>query len=593
MNALSSGSECISDDARNCSRDDSDVGTEYYFSQIDGLDSGKVDNQSVEPQTPPATMSQDELAEALSRSARTPQRVTSSNSLFGEVFINSIRPLSKSFAQEEPSILEEHYMVSPPGPNSPNDTSQVTTPPSVYYPPSLSPPPPPPSSSSLKGESDIPQPLNSASASQAPTRTSYKSLNWSVANQQQVSSLNKSQKKRPPRAPNVQLRFHSGSSVHSIRPIHNRDLSTSDVSFLSALSDDSGGGGMAEFSGITSVMPIMAGNISLGSSRSASVWDTTTDDDVPGMNIDIPSSLQQPILLESSAQQYGDRNQNGNVDNDGAVASTTVSADNVAMNSNQKTEQLLKALLERSDSIRQPISDLEKEQLCDFEAEAEALILKAFEERLKISCVSEIFTETREDSGHCTDDEKDVLGLQNSANLFLDNDKDALAASRTTLFRLSSGQKNADENVVEHGRKANGIKKNIDKENEKRKCSDTVQIQQSAHCQRLKTTKAMPNASSERDVWIHRDKQSMQTKYDSSLATNLLHNNFLGSYTYDLILFVLLAAISGVLVHSCWEKVSLCMLGCQMHVCILTNTITSCLSTSHQQTLIKILLKNR
>jgi hypothetical protein len=137
---------------------------------------------------------------------------------------------------------------------SPSVLSEATTPPSVPQAPSLSPPP-------LNGEN----------------------VSWASA---------ATSKRRPPRAPNVNLRFGGGSTGGGIpKPHHKRALSGGDASFLSALTDsDYEVWGEASRGNMQHQQPSHTRHIS---------WDQQENFSTPevrGMDIDISLDLQQPIL---------------------------------------------------------------------------------------------------------------------------------------------------------------------------------------------------------------------------------------------------------------------------------------------------------
>ena len=464
-------------DPRNLSREDS-VGHEY-FSRDGGRgeeaeaassleeSGGRADHyqQSGRDADNGNILDSDEFG-ALSCSALTPPRALSSNSLYGEHFINSVRPLSRSFEQEEPNIIAEadEFIFSPPSlpasPSAATANSQVTTPPSVQYPPSLSPPPPPTSSGwesqqLHRRQQQQQQQQNNHNAAATTGRNSVASQ--TSARTGASIHNNNNQKNRPPRAPNVHLRFQGTTSISSNTMVehhaqqqqqqqhqpHNREASTGDASFLSALTDSD-----YEVSGMTSVpahynnhsnlagagaAAALAGSTQGGSSSSnsappillqqpqlmqqpqqtttqlpnrtvaaapaaaavaAPVWGphmTGDDDAVRGMNIDIPSSLQQPILGDNEEGEEEAEDQedvltdlNTAVEQSGNDTTRTIELLKTKPSSLMEPE-LAVLTAEHESNQPQPDSPLDMDQLCAFETEADTLVLKAFEEQLRAS----------------------------------------------------------------------------------------------------------------------------------------------------------------------------------------------------------------
>jgi hypothetical protein len=304
--------------------------------------------------------------------AHTPPRALSSSSLYGEDIVgSSSRPSTGPTDQDflfSPSMLSEATTppsvpqtrsLSPPQLNgeifswasattskqeeivsasrpssaptdqdfifSPSMLSEATTPPSVQQVPSLSPPP-------LNGEN----------------------VSWASA---------ATSKRRPPRAPNVNLRFGGGSTggggIPKQQSHHKRALSGGDASFLSALTDsDYEVGVEASRGNLQHQQPSHTRHIS---------WDqqeTFLAPEVRGMDIDIDMDLQQPILddvLDIDASDDRDEVQ-------------------------KPVEQPLPK------GSRDPPVSLKHEhlrklsELKEFEAEAETLILKSLEEKSAAEC---------------------------------------------------------------------------------------------------------------------------------------------------------------------------------------------------------------
>lgn len=225
-----------------------------------------------------------------------PGRVYSAHSLYGEDLVQSSRPLSAgnntiSTAEDEDRIMGpqqpfipeeegtnifEDLLVSPSSPVS----EAPTTPPSVAPRPSLSPPP-----LILPGEpalSTLPPTTTAVAsgASQHPETTSSRTP------------------LRPPRAPGNQPRHSSSTPVNNNK---NHRRNGSDSSFMSALTD-------ASFGSVQTAPPPPR-TLPLPLLSSSSSWTRYTngvtahqlpvlDNNVKGMNISVPSKLQQPVLMD-------------------------------------------------------------------------------------------------------------------------------------------------------------------------------------------------------------------------------------------------------------------------------------------------------
>jgi hypothetical protein len=233
----------------------------------------------------------------------TPPRAMSSSSLYGEDIVgSSSRPSS--------GPTDQDFLFSP------SMLSEATTPPSVPQNRSLSPPP-------LNGEnfswasaatSKREEIVSASRPSSAPTDQAFMfspsmlSEATTPPSVQQVPSLSPpplngenvswasaaTSKRRPPRAPNVNLRFGGGSTGGGIpkqQSHHNRALSGGDASFLSALTDTDYEVGLEALKGnMQHQQPSHTRHIS---------WDqqdTFPAPEVRGMDIDFALDLQQPIL---------------------------------------------------------------------------------------------------------------------------------------------------------------------------------------------------------------------------------------------------------------------------------------------------------
>jgi hypothetical protein len=269
-------------------------------SQTDPLDTPREDSEEFETAssraqgTPPL-------------GTRTPPLVMSSR-LYGEDIVSS--SLLSSGAPTDQDFLF-----------SPSLLSEATTPPSLpQAPQSLSPPP-----------------LNLENASWASAPTS---------------------KRRPPRAPNVNLRFGGSSTGGGIpkqpQGHHNRALSGGDSSILSGLTDTD--------------YDVVGAEASKGNPQQQQLthtrhisWDqqeTFPTAEVRGMNIDIALDLQQPILDEA----LGSSGTSGNREDAQRSAEQPVPEGPKSPPPSLKKEHLLKL-----------------SEINEFEAEAETLILRSIE----------------------------------------------------------------------------------------------------------------------------------------------------------------------------------------------------------------------
>jgi hypothetical protein len=227
----------------------------------------------------------------------------SSSSLYGEDIVSSSRPSS--------APTDQDFLFSP------SMLSEATTPPSVPQAPSLSPPPlnaetfswasaatskrgdfasssrP---SSAPKDQDFFFSPSMLSEATTPPSAPQAPSLSPPPLNGENVSWASAAtSKRRPPRAPNVNLRFGGGSTGGGIpkqpQAHHNRALSGGDASFLSALTDSDYEVGVEASRGNLQHQP---------SSHTRHIsWDqqeTFLAPEVRGMDIDISMDLQQPIL---------------------------------------------------------------------------------------------------------------------------------------------------------------------------------------------------------------------------------------------------------------------------------------------------------
>lgn len=183
----------------------------------------------------------------LSPSGRTPQRVQSSNSLFGEDIVNSGRTEQLIEQQTEQQTIASY-----------SDDEQTTTPPSIHsgIPPSFLPPPLLPTA--------VETFLNSSS---------------SVHSQPSTSKVKPG---RPPRAPSTASNTQQPLRKDSVPKDHKRVRSTGEFSFMSALTDPSD---LEE---------------RLEERDRAVTWDDNFFDVPPVSDQEIPSLeiLQQPVLVD-------------------------------------------------------------------------------------------------------------------------------------------------------------------------------------------------------------------------------------------------------------------------------------------------------
>jgi hypothetical protein len=297
--------------------------------------------------------------------AHTPPRAMSSSSLYGEDIVgSSSRPSS--------GPTDQDFLFSP------SMLSEATTPPSVQHIPSLSPPPlngenfswasPATSkreeiistnrpSSAPINQDFIFSPSMLSEATTPPSVQPIPSLSPPPLNGENVSWASAAtSKRRPPRAPNVNLRFGGGSTGGGIpkqQSHHNRALSGGDASFLSALTDTDYEVGLEASRGnMQHQQPSHTRHIS---------WDQQENFPAPevrGMDIDIALELQQPILDD--------------------VLDIDPSEDHDEVQ--KPVEQpVRKGSRDRPVSLRKTHL-LELLEFKEFEAEAETLILKSLEE---------------------------------------------------------------------------------------------------------------------------------------------------------------------------------------------------------------------